>query len=82
MITIKLGLSPLFFDRPDVFVACDLLWYPVEGDPTTRMAPDAMVVFGRPKGRRGSYKQWEEENLPPHAVFEVLASGNRPGEMN
>ncbi|MFI5460471.1 MAG: Uma2 family endonuclease [Isosphaerales bacterium] len=71
----------LFLDDPNVFVACDLLWYPVQGDPTTRIGPDVMVVFGRPKGRRGSYKQWEEGNLPPHVVFEVLAPGNRPGEM-
>ncbi len=65
-----------------MFVACDLLWYPVQGDPATRIGPDVMVVFGRPKGRRGSYKQWEEGNLPPHVVFEVLAPGNRPGEMD
>ena len=66
----------------DVFVACDLLWYPVQGDPATRIGPDVMVVFGRPKGRRGSYRQWEEGNQPPHVVFEVLAPGNRPGEMD
>jgi Uma2 family endonuclease len=82
MVTIKGGLSTLFLNDPNVFVACDLLWYPVEGDPTTRVAPDAMVVFGRPKGRRGSYKQWVEGNQPPHVVFEALAPGNRPGEMD
>jgi Uma2 family endonuclease len=81
MFTIKGGLSTLLLNDPNVFVACDLLWYPVQGDPTTRIALDAMVVFGRPKGRRGSYKQWEEGNQPPHVVFEVLAPGNRPGEM-
>jgi len=27
---------------------------PVEGDNKTRAAPDALVVFGRPKGDRGS----------------------------
>jgi Uma2 family endonuclease len=82
MVTIKGGLSTLFLNDPNVFVACNLLWYPVQGDPTIRIAPDAMVVFGRPKGRRGSYKQWEEGNQPPHVVFEVLAPGNRPGEMD
>ena len=40
-----------------------------------------MVVFGRPKGRRGSYKQWEEGGIAPHVVFEVLSPGNRPEEM-
>ena len=48
--TIENGIEALFHDDPEVFVAGDLFWYPVEGDPTTRMAPDTMVVFGRPKG--------------------------------
>ena len=73
------GLDALFRDDPDVFVAGDLLWYPVEGDPKTRIAPDAMVVFGRPKGYRGSYKQWDEGGIAPQVVFEVLSPGNRPG---
>jgi Uma2 family endonuclease len=81
IVTIKEGLEALFMDRPNVFVAGDLLWYPVEGDPKTRTAPDAMVVFGRPKGDRGSYKQWEEGGIAPQVVFEVLSPGNRPAEM-
>ena len=43
-----------------MFVAGDLFWYPVEGAPGNRFAPDALVAFGRPKGHRGSYRQWEE----------------------
>jgi Putative restriction endonuclease len=62
-------------------VAGDLLWYPVEGNPKYRVAPDAMVVFGRPKGDRGSYKQWEEANIAPQVVFEILSPGNTEGEM-
>jgi hypothetical protein len=62
-------------------VAGDLLWYPVESEPTIRCAPDVMVAFGRPKGYRGSYKQWEEANVAPQVVFEVLSPGNRPREM-
>jgi Uma2 family endonuclease len=81
IVTIKEGLEALYRDLPDVFVAGDLLWYPVEGDPKTRQAPDALVVFGRPKGHRGSYKQWEEGGIAPQVVFEVLSPGNRPGEL-
>jgi Uma2 family endonuclease len=81
IVVIKEGLEALFRHAPDVFVAGDLLWYPVEGNPKIRFAPDAMVAFGRPKGRRGSYKQWEEAGVAPHVVFEVLSPGNRPGEM-
>jgi Uma2 family endonuclease len=82
IVTIKENLELLFAEDPQVFVAGDLLWYPVEGNNTIRTAPDAMVVFGRPKGDRGSYRQWEEDNIPPQVVFEILSPGNRMGEMN
>ncbi|MFB2935280.1 Uma2 family endonuclease [Aerosakkonemataceae cyanobacterium BLCC-F154] len=81
IVTIKENLEILFANNPEVFVAGDLLWYPVEGDNKTRVAPDAMVVFGRPKGDRGSYKQWLENNIPPQVVFEILSPGNRLKEM-
>ncbi|TRV23640.1 MAG: Uma2 family endonuclease, partial [Microcystis wesenbergii Mw_MB_S_20031200_S109D] len=74
--TIKANLDWLFANNADVFVAGDLLWYPVEGDNKTRQAPDVMVAFGRPKGERGSYQQWKEENIPPQVVFEILSPGN------
>ena len=74
---IKWGLEGVFRDRPDVFVAGDLLWYPVERNNKLRAAPDAMVVFGRPKGYRGSYMQWREEGIAPQVVFEVRFPGNR-----
>ena len=82
IVTIKENLDLLFADNPDVFVAGDLLWYPVEGSNTIRVAPDAMVVFGRSKGDRGSYQQWREDNIPPQVVFEILSPGNRLGEMS
>jgi len=47
--TIKSNLDWLFASDDQVFVAGDLLWYPVETDNKTRQAPDVMVAFGRPK---------------------------------
>jgi len=81
IVLIKENLELLFANDPEVFVAGDLLWYPVEGHPEIRVAPDAMVVFGRPKGDRGSYRQWEEDNIAPQVVFEILSPGNRLREM-
>ena len=75
------NLSALFRDHPEVFVAADLFWYPQEGHPEVRTAPDGLVVFGRPKGDRSSYRQWEEENLPVTVAFEVLSPGNTGAEM-
>ncbi|WP_088239890.1 Uma2 family endonuclease [Calothrix rhizosoleniae] len=82
IVVIQQNLEWLFADNHNVFVAGDLLWYPVEGENKRRAAPDVMVVLGRPKGDRGSYKQWEEENIPPQVVFEILSPGNTRAEMN
>jgi Uma2 family endonuclease len=81
MVLLKTTFDDLFADRDDVFVAMDLLWYPVQGHSEARAAPDIMVVFGRPKGYRGSYKQWEEREIAPQVVFEILSPGNRSSEM-
>ncbi|MBD2577220.1 Uma2 family endonuclease [Oscillatoria sp. FACHB-1406] len=81
IVLIKENLELLFADNPEIFVAGDLLWYAVEGSPEIRLAPDVMVIFGRPKGDRGSYQQWKEDNIAPQVVFEILSPGNRLKEM-
>ncbi|MGK7945463.1 MAG: Uma2 family endonuclease, partial [Microcystaceae cyanobacterium] len=80
--TIKTNLDWLFAQDENVFIAGDLLWYPTEGNNKIRQAPDVMVVFGRPKGERGSYQQWKEENIAPQVVFEILSPGNTNLEMS
>ncbi|NER01132.1 MAG: Uma2 family endonuclease [Cyanothece sp. SIO2G6] len=76
------NLKQLLHDQT-AFVAGDLLWYPVpvEVPPAPCQAPDAMVVLGRPDGDRGSYKQWEEENIAPQVVFEIISPSNTAREM-
>ena len=73
IVAIKGGLDAAL---PSAFVAGDLFWYPVQGDPGTRLAPDVLVALDRPKGDRGSYKQWEEDAKPPDVVFEIWSPGN------
>ena len=58
------------------FVAGDLFWYPIEGRSDISVAPDVMVALTRPKGKRLSYKQWVEDNIPPQVVFEILSPSN------
>ncbi|WP_199245828.1 Uma2 family endonuclease [[Phormidium] sp. ETS-05] len=81
IVTIQGGIDAWFKDDPNVFVAGDLLWYPVEGQGNLKIAPDIMVALGRPKGKRSSYLQWKEDNIPPQVVFEILSPGNTIGEM-
>lgn len=81
IVMIHTGIAAQFRDDPDVFVAGDLLWYPVEGDNKTRIAPDVLVAFGRPKGHRGSYMQWREGGVAPQVVFEIVSPNNTWAEM-
>jgi Uma2 family endonuclease len=82
IVEIKKGLDLLYINEPNVFIAGDLFWYPVQGQSKIVTAPDVMVVFGRPKGDRGSYKQWEEDNIAPQVVFEILSPSNDRLEMS
>ncbi len=81
IVTIRENLARMFKDRDDVFAAADNLIYPVRGDATVCTAPDVYVVFGRPPGHRGSYKVWEEGDIFPQVIFEVLSPNNSAREM-
>ncbi len=78
---LKNGLEDWFADREDVFVAADLLWYPVEGRPDISKAPDVMVVLNHPAGHRESYQQWKENGRPPNVVVEFLSKSNTAEEI-
>lgn len=82
IVIIKENLEILLAAFDDVFIAGDLLWYPVRSQLVSPTAPDVMVVFGRLKGKRRSYRQWNEENIPPQVVFEILSHSNNTDEMN
>ena len=81
IVLIKSALESCFAQQEQVFVAGNLLWYPVEGKPKIRAAPDVLVALGRPKGYRGSYLQWLEGGIAPQVVFEILSPKNSKEEM-
>jgi len=81
IVTFHSNIVGMFHDRDDVFVASDLLWYPVEGHPEICAAPDVMVALGRPKGERRSYRQWAEEGVGPQVAFEIMSHTNTYHEM-
>jgi Uma2 family endonuclease len=76
------NLSAQYRAAADVFVAMDLLWYTDPDHPEARIAPDVLLAFGRPKGYRGSYKQWLEGGVPLTVVFEILSPSNTVTEMD
>lgn len=75
------NLRALYKEDPNVLVPMDLLWYPVRGEPLVNVAPDVMVIFGRPKYRRGSYRQFDEDNVAPQVVFSIISDTNTVTEM-
>lgn len=81
IVTIKQNLEWIFAND-DVFVAGDLFWYPIEGKPSIVVAPDVMVAIGRPKGDRKSYQQWNEANIAPQVIFEIISPSNTVDEMD
>ena len=77
---IKGDLEIVFRDDPNVFVAGDLFWYPVEGNNTIRRAPDVMVALGRPKGRRGCLSPVaRSRDRAPGRLRDPLARQSRGG---
>ena len=82
IVKIKEGCESLFKQDPNVFVAADLLWYPVQGKTEISQAPDVMVIFGRPKGDRRSYLQWQEDNIAPQVAFEIRSHNDRQIKMD
>ncbi|WP_445636300.1 Uma2 family endonuclease [Nostoc sp. DSM 114161] len=82
IVLIKENLEILFANNNNVLIVGDLLWYPVRSQLITPTAPDVMVVFGRPKGKRRSYRQWQENNISPQVVFEILSPSNDNKEMD
>ena len=81
IVTIKENLEILFAADANIFVAGDLLWYPLEGDRDTCAAPDVMVIFGVPKGKRGCYLQWQDGNIAPQIAFEIRSPSNSNTEL-
>jgi Uma2 family endonuclease len=69
---LKQALEDFFADRPNVYVASNLLFYYRQGDPSGRRDPDVLVAKGVGKHRRLSFRVWEEKQFPC-TLFEVAS---------
>ncbi|MFM9960918.1 MAG: Uma2 family endonuclease [Planctomycetaceae bacterium] len=65
-----------FRDDPNVYLARNMLFYFVEGDPKKRIAPDVFFVRGVPKKKRRTYLLWDE-GIAPQVVFEITSRGTK-----
>lgn len=74
MVTLQGGLEALFRTRRDVLVSGGVPWYahPTKNDHAT---PDVFVAFGVTRGERTAYRQWDEGNVVPQVVFDVIVPG-------
>ncbi len=73
LIFLRQGLEDHFADRPNVYVAMNLVMYYEEGNPKRRRDPDGLVakkVVG--KHRRRSFRIWEEK-VVPCTLFEMAS---------
>jgi len=70
MVDLITGLRRRYRETPDVYVAGNLFFYYVQGDPRAVVAPDVFLVQGVSKQRRRIYKLWEEGEVPS-LVIEV-----------
>lgn len=55
-----------------LYVAANMLFYYVEGDPTEFVVPDVFAVKGVEKYDRRTYKLWEEKQIPC-VIFEITS---------
>ena len=66
------ALNALVGDDANTIVLSGIAWNPIIAEPDICATPTTMVIFGRPKGTRAEYNQWQENDIAPQVVFEVL----------
>ncbi|MCS6861608.1 MAG: Uma2 family endonuclease [Abditibacteriales bacterium] len=72
IIDLVVTLGHFFRDQSEVYVSGNICLYYEEDNPSKYVAPDVLVVKGVAKGRRHTYKVWEE-GKPPDVVIEVTS---------
>lgn len=64
------------YQEQRVYIGSDLLVYYVEGDPRRFIVPDVFLVLDCERGRRRTFRTWEE-GRSPDVVFEVTSHSTR-----
>jgi Uma2 family endonuclease len=69
IIDLRQPLRAHFQDDPNVYVAGNMMFYYVKGDPSKCISPDVMVIKGVRKGKRRIFQLWKER--VPSVIFEI-----------
>lgn len=75
------ALRFLFHHVPDVYVAGNMMFYYVEGNPAISKAPDVFVVKGVGKHKRRVWKTWEERAVPS-VIFEITSPSTSQADLH
>lgn len=81
MVELMQALRRRYRRDPDVYVTGNLFFYFVKGDPRAVLAPDLFLVKGVPKGKRRTYKLWEEGRVPS-LVVELTSDSTRREDLS
>lgn len=73
---LRSALRFLFRQTNDIYVAGNMLFYYIEGNPRAFKVPDIFVVKGITKQDRRTYKLWEEGAIPC-TIFEITSASTR-----
>jgi Uma2 family endonuclease len=78
---ISAGIERMVAHDSMIFVERNLAWHPTQETPDKKVVPSIVAVFGRPKAPRKIYQQWEEENIAPQVVIDVMSADDTVLEM-
>ncbi len=67
------ALKTYFSGHDDIYVSGNNFVFWEEGNPKSRISPDAYVVFGPTSDLRDSYMAWKEKGRLPKVVFEFTS---------
>ena len=80
ILSVRYALTRHYSGVQDVYLAGNLFVYYDADDDAVSVAPDVFVVLGAARGRRTSYKVWEE-GKPPDFVLEVISPRSKDRDL-
>ena len=75
------ALKVHFMGQPNVYVSGNNFVFWEEGNPKSRISPDAYVVFGAEDRLRDSYMSWKEGGLLPSVVVEITSRSTQSEDV-